>query len=234
MSLRFEVRDLRYLLEEIWFPIKHNNGNNRFDTLCNTNESDNWTIVDDVNYILKSYIPKLRSKNLFNDDYLIDDPIVIRNLKKYIKREKVKGMSFYTIVPKERLKYDAFTIGHLAGFCELMFNERGSKYFKQCWYVVESGKHQQKPNLHIHLLADFKKMGSKFFLRDLKTLWRKHFPDEKYTINYNVDGNKGIDRVDCNTLEIQQDKITYMDNDCKGTHENFTDLGIHKHFEFEG
>lgn len=144
-----------------------------------------------------------------------------------------KGMSFYTIVPKERLEYNANNISIIADFCQEMFEMRGSKYFEQVWYCIESGKHQNRPNLHIHMLCEFKAMGSKFFLRDMKHKWKQYYPEDKYTINYDIEGNKGIHRVDCNTLEIQQDKVEYMDNELKGTHENFTDIGIRKYLRFE-
>ena len=230
MSLRFEVRDFRNFVDILFA------GN--YMTFHNFHLADDKRpfCFDEHKYIFNFACNLFDNNNFDNLSFEITDTKMCDMIKGFKKPDKVKGMSFYTIVPKERLNYDAFTIGQLASFCEEMFNTRGDKYFKQCWYVIESGKHQQRPNLHVHLLADFKKLkgasGSKFFLRDLKTLWKKYFHDEKFSINYNIEGNKGIDRVDCNTLEIQQDKITYMDNDCKGTHENFTDLGIHKHLVF--
>jgi hypothetical protein len=110
-----------------------------------------------------------------------------------------------------------------------MFDEHGKDMYDQIWWCIEAGKHKERPNLHIHVLIDFKPMGSKHFLKQLKRVWCKHFPEAKYSITYNVDGNKGIHRVDCNTLEIQEDKVLYMDNDSKGSHENFIDLGLKGH-----
>lgn len=149
-----------------------------------------------------------------------------------IEEEKiVKGMSFYTFVPMERLTYCAENIDRMRKFGETMCEVRGNKYFNQVWYVVESGKYKDNPNIHIHLLCDFwfkngSNKGSKLFLRDCKHIWKKIFFEDKYTCEWMTPQGTGINRKDCNTLEIQEDKVNYMDNSSKGAHENFTDLGI--------
>lgn len=157
-------------------------------------------------------------------------------LRKYIKkrgngRETLKGLSFYTIAPKKRLPYSGENISKIHDFAREIFISRAEKYFNEVWFVVESGKHQDNPNLHIHALVEFNKSdkgvsGSKFFMRDLVACWKRHFSDPEYRIDYDTGGNKGIHRKACNTLDIQKESLEYMTNENKGTHENFTDLGI--------
>ena len=224
-----------------------------FVTTIEQDEFGEWDYVENVNFkpmtgnILKlwDYWVNNKCKECFAPTwYNYDDCPMINTMYQRHKTElfeyleidekiPCKGMSFYTIVPKERLEYSSESIALIAEFSQDMFEQRFDKYFYQMWYVIESGKHQNRPNLHLHCLCDFKKGGSKFFLRDLKHKWKQYFPEDKYTINYDIEGNKGIHRVDCNTLEIQNDKVDYMDNELKGSHENFTDLGIRKYLKSE-
>lgn len=142
---------------------------------------------------------------------------------------KVAGMSFYTIVPKERLPFNEVEVMRISSFAEKFFNN--SKLFKSAHFCVESGKHENKPNLHIHALILFKKGQGKNFSRSLKSCWNAVY-EQKYNISYKEKGNIGIHRVPCNTEQIQLDKESYMSNAHKGSHENFTDLGINKQFVF--
>lgn len=147
---------------------------------------------------------------------------------KYLKKDKVKGLSFYTIVPKERLPFNESEVMDLKNFCEKFFNNE--KLFESVKWCVESGKHENCPNLHIHALISFKKGMGKNFSRVLKSSWARVYPDPKYAIDYNVKGNRGIHRVPCNTLLIQRDKEIYMSNSSKGSHENFVDLNVSGEF----
>lgn len=139
---------------------------------------------------------------------------------------KVKGMSFYSIVPKDRLPYSEAEAMKIKDFCEYFFEKKFRKFIEKCWWVVESGKFKEQPNLHIHALISFKPQGAKNFRRELVTSWNKFWSDSKYTIDWKNHKGCGIHRVPCNTAQIQEDKIKYMENDHKGSHENFTDLGI--------
>ena len=226
--------DLKFVMENIYFPQEvitvdgesHQlNKDKRFDTLCNCHRQDEF---DDVLFLLGW---------LFKNSGKPDDFKLAKKMSDMIShkivRSKIKGMSFYTIVPESRIPDENDNIKNFKDYCELMFNLRGDKYFKQVWYVIECGKHKDKSNLHIHILCDFKELGSKFFLRDLKKYWKNYFPDIQHRINYDIKGNKGIHRIDCNTIDIIKDKITYMDNECKGSHENYRDLGLRFHHVFE-
>lgn len=147
--------------------------------------------------------------------------------KKKIPKDKVEGMVFYSIVPQTRLPFNDGEILKLTRFCEGIFT---AKHFTKCSWVIESGKHENNPNLHIHCLG---KLKNKNFKRMFITRWNKQY-DKKYNIEYDEGNNKGWHMVPCNTIIIQKDKLKYMDNVNKGTHENFTDLRIGNKFGFEG
>lgn len=241
--------DLKFVMENIYFPIEYNKQvdyafregdiwyegcHTRFDTLCNVYNDDELNNV----YFLLKWLGE-NSYKLNNDDKI--PPGIYDLIKKKIVKSKIKGMSFYTIVSREKIPDKPENIKKLEEFCEVMFHKRGKMYFKQVWYVIETGKHVDKSNLHIHVLADFKDMGSKYFLRDLKNNWLKFFPDKKNDITYKLPpippakkGNEGILNKPCNKQDIIDDKIDYMDNKLKGTHENYRDLGLRFHHVFEG
>lgn len=157
-----------------------------------------------------------------------------RKQLKAIKRANgvnpVKGMSFFTVVPEKRFEYIPDRWWKLDDFCKDILIKKGKKYFNDCWYVIESGKHKDSPNLHIHFLADFKIGGSKHFKRDFIRLWDRYFTNPIHNIRWERGTNVGFHRIDCNTKQLQDDKLDYMTNSNKGTHENFEDLGISGRF----
>lgn len=179
-------------------------------------------VLDDVELLKKFFKKRISSEEEIPKSIFL-------LIFKYLKKEKVKGLSFYTIVPKQRLPYNENEVMRLKNFAEKFFENE--KIFEEVDWCIESGKHQDCPNLHIHALINFKKNGGKNFSRLLKNNWIRVYPDKEYTIDYNVKGNKGIHRVPCNTLLIQQDKINYMNNGSKGSHENFVDLNIRGKFK---
>ena len=91
----------------------------------------------------------------------------------------------------------------------------------------ESGKHPDKPNLHLHMLIQFYKKAPHNFARTLKIQWSKCF--EGSNIDWRDGKGRGLDHKLCNTKQIQMDKLDYMENSLKGTHENFTDLHMRGH-----
>lgn len=226
--------DLKFVMENIWFPQEtygvdgiecKRNVDKRFETLCNCHRIGEY---EDVIFLL-DWLGKNSDKS---DDYKLPQKMA-KMIQHKIVKSKCKGMSFYTIVPRTKVRDEPGNIKKFEDYCELMFKKRGDKYFKQVWYVIECGKHENDSNLHIHVLCDFKELGSKFFLRDLKKYWLNYFPEQIYDITYKLNGNDGIHRVDCNTNIIIKDKIDYMDNETKGSHENYRDLGLRFHHVFE-
>lgn len=165
---------------------------------------------------------------------LVDDEnkLILDMLVKYgiTRSSKVKGLSFYTLCPKKPLSFCIENQNRCAEFCRYLFEKKASKYFDDIWWVVESGKYEAKPNLHIHFLASF--INSKNFRRDLLKAWTKFFSDVDHEIDYKIWNkvknrwNRGIDVKPCNTKTIIDDTLLYMTDCEKGSHKNFTDLGI--------
>ena len=185
----------------------------------------NEEVVDDIHRLIHFY--KIH-KNIEEEGKIFPlNKECLNILKKYVKieNEPCEGMVFYTIVPRERLPYNDFEIMKLTKFCEGIFT---AKNFTKCAWVIESGKHEDCPNLHIHALG---KLKNKNFKRMFMTRWHKQY-DIEYNIKYEEGENKGWHMVPCNTLKIQSDKINYLNNVLKGSHENFVDLKIGNKFGF--
>lgn len=256
MRLRFcDLEDiLKYkLFEQIEINIGDetlilNDGDNRFDTLTWSPPKSIWRGIE----ILHGIEENIEEINILKDYFLSNIegegelPIHIHKiLKKYKPHTEHKGvglgkgMSFYTIVPHKRLPFNEVEVLKFQQFLEYFFQTK-KKLFKKVHYCIEAGKHKKNPNLHSHFLIWFREDGGKNFARDLKSEWNK-FYEPKYNISYNEviekNGykrrNKGIDRVPCNTQNIINDKIDYMTNSLKGSHENFIDLNINKIHDFE-
>lgn len=186
-----------------------------------SNEIDE--VLEDVNFLKKFFI----GKEISSEEEIPDN--IFNIMLKYLKKERCKGLSFYTICPKERLPFNDSEVMRLENFAEDFF--KNEKIFESAKWCVESGKYKDRPNLHIHALCSFKEKGGKNFSRLLKKKWIRVYPSEEHTIDYNIKGNKGIHRVPCNTLRIQRDKEIYMNNGSKGSHENFCDLNISGEFK---
>lgn len=244
--MRYEVSDLGTLLRE-FFPeltIDDHVVNRNvwdLDTFIDAGDNDgekyqhqeDWEKLD--NFLegiefYRGFEPELTEQESMNK-------IILALLKSYgvDRGSAVKGMSFYTIAPLTRITYCAENIRLLNDFCIDLFQKKAKKYFENCWWVIESGKNADRPNLHVHVLCDFLKKHN--FRRDLVSCWRRHFGSEQWSdITYRIYDKKkgkfncGIDMKACNTALIQQDKLAYMKNGEKGSHENFTDLGLSGEF----
>lgn len=152
-------------------------------------------------------------------------------LRKYVKRKKIqkkssltyRGLAFYSCCPKTRLRVSEGEVMKMSKFCEKVFSK---KWFSDVKWILESGKHKDKPNLHFHALARFrsKSAAGNWRSRVLIPEWNKQYPDNP--LDWKRGQDKGIDVVHCNTGQIQKDKYNYLENDSKGSHENFTDLKI--------
>lgn len=186
---------------------------------------------------LSDYLSQLQKHYPNIPEHLLNDPLRIlersfRELRLDLPEKKtVKGMSFYTVCPQPRLAYTSENWWRLQNLCEELFTgDIAGQYFSDTRWVVETGKHKDAPNLHFHALVTFLPQKSKNFSRDgIQKIWNNYFPN--HDITYKIkrkDGsfNRGVDRVSCNTLQIQADKLKYLTNSEKGSHENFTDLGL--------
>lgn len=140
---------------------------------------------------------------------------------------------FYSIIPKDRLDMDPLTLNAMAKYCKEIFEDKDRIAWSK--WVVESGKHEDKPNPHIHAVVKFRGKP-KNFARRMCTVWRKIFPDENHCIDFKRYNKKlkrdvkGIDMYRCMRPDVTSDKIKYLDNNCKHDfgedHTNFIDLGI--------
>jgi len=252
--MRFEAEDLGNLLR-VYFPVygweieghTRKGNENIWDIEGNTylgnismsdpnyrmvsiNEFNEWESVDKYLQTLREFY---NGKEPVLTERESENKLILALLHKHgINRVGVvKGMTFYTISPLRRMPYTAEQQRLLHDFCVELFVQKAKRNFIDNWWVIESGKNEDEPNLHIHMLANF--VHKHNFRRDLTSMWKKHFGNDpgndiEYR-NYNKKKqkwNKGIDAKACNTKLIQEDKITYMINSEKGTHENFTDLGL--------
>lgn len=234
--------DLEKCLREVLFiPFEVEEG-----IMCNRDDSfDTLTWGNKSAYAMCEFDKKLIEIRILVYFYLknkeenIDElPNNISDIvKKYLPKDTGngvglnKGMSFYTIVPETRMGISEVEVMKFREFLENFFLKK-KHLFKKVHFCLESGKHEKQPNLHAHFLAWFHPKGGKNFSRELNTEWNKVF-EKKYRINYKHGNNRGMHRVPCNTDKIIKDKIDYMTNSLKGSHENFIDLGINKIYDFE-
>jgi len=126
---------------------------------------------------------------------------------------------YITLSPDHNLRCIPYTednIKLLAEWCKKWFNDKRYTFYQ---YVVECGKNEDSPHLHIHCLIRLKhKKQGKNHSRDLKKFWAKYFPNSQLIGNdyysKNVSG------------QYFYDKQQYFIDSEKGDHENFRDLGI--------
>jgi hypothetical protein len=146
------------------------------------------------------------------------DPVVCYGeykdkLDKKLNKINYSGYCFITISPdynNRNIEYCDENIEKLKSFCKAQFNETNYSYYN---YVIESGKHINKPHLHIHSFCRIK--NPKHHKRDLMCMWNKFFP-ALVGDDYHV--------VKCNTKQMFEDKQNYLKNDRKNSHMNFEDL----------
>lgn len=144
--------------------------------------------------------------------------------KKKKPPSKNTGIKFFSCCPKNRIPINEGEVEKMKNY--LIKNINNKYFFKFAW-CMESGKHEDKPNLHFHLLGHYNNNGSKNFRgRVLINNWNKLYPDNP--LEWTRGEHHGIDRKDCNTDIMIKDKLLYFHNESKGSHENFIDLNIYK------
>lgn len=156
-------------------------------------------------------------------------------LKSYLPEKGKVGevdSILYSIVPKERLAMEPLNLNALAKFCKDIFEDE--KFVSWSAWVVESGKHEDAPNPHIHAVVKFR--NSHNFADRLKRRWKKIFPLEENAIDWKRYDKKkkkmilGTHTKRCFSKAITEEKIRYLDNSKKGEfgedHTNYIDLGI--------
>lgn len=145
------------------------------------------------------------------------------------KAPSIKRHNFFSCCPKYRI---GISEGEVIKMVNFLKNNLTKKYFLKVSWVVESGKHEDNPNLHFHFLGLFNPNGSKNFRkRVLFNEWNKVYPDNPLEWK-KPNGHRGVHVVACCNQELVVDKLTYLKNDSKGSHENFIDLNQSGGFGF--
>lgn len=154
---------------------------------------------------------------------------LIKLIGKKKKPPAIKRHNFFSCCPKYRI---GISEGEVIKMEEFLKNNLTEKYFKKVRWCIESGKHKNSPNLHFHFLGLFNPNGSKNFRkRILFDAWNKVYPENPLEWKNN-NGNRGIHVYACCTQILVDDKLKYLMNDSKGTHENFIDLNKSGGFGF--
>lgn len=141
-------------------------------------------------------------------------------VKKYLRDiNKEYIYQYITLSPDHNLRkieYNEDNIKKLKIWCEKWFTTIRYEFFQ---YVVECGKNESDPHLHVHALVRLKhKKQGKNHSRDLKNFWKKYFPKSELI---------GKDYYSTNVSgQFFWDKQAYFVDAYKGNHENFRDLNI--------
>ncbi len=117
----------------------------------------------------------------------------------------------------DRVPYTIDGINSIVNFANNWFNK--DKYSEYFWWI-ETGKNEEKPNLHLHFIwKKAKYLNTKNHKRSLVTFW-----------NATV-GTKFVNKDDYYsepfTSKYIDDKLIYAINSSKDLHENFRDLINH-------
>lgn len=143
------------------------------------------------------------------------------------EKKKHERFYFYTFTGNKRIPDTSDNIEKMKHICDTIFNNEKFIRFKEIAYNIETGKHEENSNLHIHALIDFNKTN-KNFDRDFKGVWMKEFKD--YGIDFNNGGKQLFKGKNVN--DIWYDKLTYLSNKDKSVlHQNYRDTGIFEHLE---
>ena len=188
----------------------------------------------DIKEKYKKQINIWKSKETFSEDWyneywcLTDLSINIGKLEHlHLRKTSSETWNYLTISPKPFLSEN-----QLGDFERFITGIMNPTYIKQCYWVIESGKYEDNPNYHAHLLFTFNNAGlSKNFKRDCCRAFARKF--KGFQIDWRSKNGVGwynkIIRSTNNSKfkEILEDKKNYFLNIEKSVlHENFTDLNI--------
>ncbi len=135
--------------------------------------------------------------------------------KKIMKPKKNKKCFFLTIQDFKRT---------LSDFEDMVKFMKNSRYlFTDLLYVIESGKNEDDPHLHVHLLGNYvnpKKGKSKVCL-EYKKIFNSNLNEKDYWDLRQWNKSKEMPPYS----QWLEEKVDYiLDNNKKGTHANFVDL----------
>ena len=162
---------------------------------------------------------------------------ILKKAKKMFTKQK-KSYLWLTLSPDKFLRNldnNEHNLNALNTWCKNWF-----KYFLgygEYKWVIENGS--EGNHLHVHALLEMK--NSHRHAEKLKKSWAKHFPNNQLltsvdatTKAYKEGKKKGEycyanfkeDSVDEDGVFILHDKLTYLENEKKGCHENLSDTGF--------
>lgn len=140
---------------------------------------------------------------------------------------EVKSFYFYTFTGDKKIPFCEKNVNDMKYIGNSIFSNESWKRYKCVDWCIESGKHSDEPNLHLHALIVFDKTN-KNFERDFVRLWNNKF--KNYGINFKGKGKQHFKGKD--VVNIYKDKCDYFINHKKSVlHENFVDIDILEHIE---
>lgn len=151
-------------------------------------------------------------------------------LKKFKKGKVDKSYMWLTLSPDKLLRNienTAENVKAVGDWCERWF-KYANHYGDYAW-VVECGSNGD--HIHVHCICEMVK--SKKHAENIKKSWNRNFPNHQLLTS--VDGNsdaykKGKRGEYCykrmDNWSYVQERLDYLENEKKGTHENLYDLGV--------
>ena len=147
----------------------------------------------------------------------------------YEPPRQLKQFYWMTLTGKSRIPDTTENIELMLKFGKALFNNDNYKRFHKVYWNIETGKHKDNPNLHLHALICFDTTSKNFHSKkeksrsDVKTLWNKYF--KSYGLDYGNDSYQYFKGKDIE--KIYNDKLKYLKNEDKSIlHKNYRDLEI--------
>tara|TARA_Y100000593_G_C4289338_1_gene327381 strand:- start:188 stop:820 length:633 start_codon:yes stop_codon:yes gene_type:complete len=160
-------------------------------------------------------------------------PAFNRKMDKELKRHlnKNKSWMWLTGAPDKFLRNIENTpenVVAIANWCDNWF--KYAKFYGDYAWVVENGPNGD--HLHWHCICEMK--DSVKHADSLKKSWAKHFPNNQLLTSVDCNSNaykNGTKRGEyaykrTDKWEYVQERLDYLENEKKGTHENKSDLGF--------
>lgn len=165
-----------------------------------------------------------------NEESLLFNAKLYKEMKKF-NAPKKRSYLWLTLSPDKLLRNMDNTpemLEQLSKWCENWFGHYIG--YGDYSYVVENGS--QGDHLHVHAVLEL--INSHKHAEKLKRSWNKHFP--KHQLLTSVDAtSKGFKNgtkrgeycyATFTDEVILQDKLDYLENEKKGSHENLSDTGV--------
>lgn len=171
-------------------------------------------IYDDVS--LANFI--YNHNNFFKWDSSLNEYLTNSDYKNLNAGLKIDKACFITIAPSKYrtpIPYTEENINVLKNFGDNL-----GFLYKKYLYVVESGKYSNTPHLHIHILGIMR--NSKKHLAQLRAKWEQltGFTIDWKSDDYDCKQHRNKEGMPMYDAWINE-KISYMNDDYKGTHKNF-------------